>query len=239
MKCYEQWSYAACCHWQTTNQYSFTRIHYRSGTNLLQIVVVVVSTDRQTFRSSIAMLATVHRKTCCWQHIGAIRSTINSGENSWRWKTWSEFFEYFHKYPRADKLFNFDANENCHRNWKIISRILCKRKLRWANAHRHAFTLLITSLIKHLIILFFICFWMTLHIVERSHLQRWPSGILTQTNWWDLIEILKIFSFREGTLVGFGNPLLDISATVDDCFLEKYDLKPNDAILADEKHKPM
>lgn len=36
-----------------------------------------------------------------------------------------------------------------------------------------------------------------------------------------------------------GNPLLDISATVDRNFLEKYDLKSNDAILAEEKHKPM
>lgn len=42
---------------------------------------------------------------------------------------------------------------------------------------------------------------------------------------------------REGLLLGMGNPLLDISATVDGDFLEKYGLKPNDAILADEKHK--
>lgn len=34
-----------------------------------------------------------------------------------------------------------------------------------------------------------------------------------------------------------GNPLLDISATVDQEILERYDLKPNDAILASEKHK--
>lgn len=34
-----------------------------------------------------------------------------------------------------------------------------------------------------------------------------------------------------------GNPLLDISATVDTRFLQKYDLKPNDAILAEDKHK--
>jgi len=34
-----------------------------------------------------------------------------------------------------------------------------------------------------------------------------------------------------------GNPLLDISATVDYDFLKKYDLKPNNAILAEEKHK--
>lgn len=36
-----------------------------------------------------------------------------------------------------------------------------------------------------------------------------------------------------------GNPLLDISATVGIEFLKKYDLHPNDAILAQDKHKPM
>lgn len=40
-------------------------------------------------------------------------------------------------------------------------------------------------------------------------------------------------------VVGLGNPLLDISANVDEDFLAKYDLKPNNAILAEEKHKPM
>jgi adenosine kinase len=42
-------------------------------------------------------------------------------------------------------------------------------------------------------------------------------------------------------LLGMGNPLLDISADVDAAFLEKYGLKPADAILADEggKHKPL
>lgn len=44
---------------------------------------------------------------------------------------------------------------------------------------------------------------------------------------------------REGLLLGMGNPLLDISATVDVPFLEKYGLKPNDAILADTKHKEL
>ena len=52
------------------------------------------------------------------------------------------------------------------------------------------------------------------------------------------IEIISKY-FREGLLLGLGNPLLDISATVDRNFLEKYDLKSNDAILAEEKHKPM
>ncbi|XP_076680275.1 adenosine kinase 2 isoform X1 [Andrena cerasifolii] len=44
---------------------------------------------------------------------------------------------------------------------------------------------------------------------------------------------------REGALLGMGNPLLDISAAVDSNFLKKYDLNSNDAILAQEKHKPM
>ncbi|KMZ59370.1 Adenosine kinase [Zostera marina] len=43
----------------------------------------------------------------------------------------------------------------------------------------------------------------------------------------------------EGVLLGMGNPLLDISAVVDDAFLAKYDLKPNNAILAEENHIPM
>ncbi|CAL8106560.1 unnamed protein product [Orchesella dallaii] len=46
-------------------------------------------------------------------------------------------------------------------------------------------------------------------------------------------------SIPEGTLFGMGNPLLDISATVDADFLEKYKLKANNAILATEEHVPM
>ena len=54
------------------------------------------------------------------------------------------------------------------------------------------------------------------------------------------MKIVKIFNcFREGLLIGIGNPLLDISATVDCDFLRKYNLKSNDAILADEIHKPL
>ncbi|TGZ52604.1 Uncharacterized protein DBV15_07083 [Temnothorax longispinosus] len=44
---------------------------------------------------------------------------------------------------------------------------------------------------------------------------------------------------REGLLLGIGNPLLDISANIDHEFLQKYDMKPNNAILAEEKHKPL
>uniref|UniRef100_A0A0D3FXZ9 Adenosine kinase n=1 Tax=Oryza barthii TaxID=65489 RepID=A0A0D3FXZ9_9ORYZ len=43
----------------------------------------------------------------------------------------------------------------------------------------------------------------------------------------------------EGVLLGMGNPLLDISAVVDEAFLAKYDIKPGNAILAEEKHLPM
>ncbi|KAK4481085.1 hypothetical protein RD792_011955 [Penstemon davidsonii] len=43
----------------------------------------------------------------------------------------------------------------------------------------------------------------------------------------------------EGILLGMGNPLLDISAVVDQEFLDKYDLKLNNAILAEEKHVPL
>ncbi|KAJ2060154.1 adenosine kinase [Coemansia sp. S146] len=42
-----------------------------------------------------------------------------------------------------------------------------------------------------------------------------------------------------GALVGFCNPLLDISAVVDDNLLEQYKLKANDAILASPEHLPL
>ncbi|KAF0311579.1 Adenosine kinase [Amphibalanus amphitrite] len=43
----------------------------------------------------------------------------------------------------------------------------------------------------------------------------------------------------DGILFGMGNPLLDISAHGDQEFLDKYGMKPDDAILADDKHMPM
>ncbi|XP_074152881.1 adenosine kinase isoform X1 [Sminthopsis crassicaudata] len=46
-------------------------------------------------------------------------------------------------------------------------------------------------------------------------------------------------ALRENILFGMGNPLLDISAVVDKNFLDKYGLKPNDQILAEEKHKEL
>jgi len=43
----------------------------------------------------------------------------------------------------------------------------------------------------------------------------------------------------KGALLGIGNPLLDISAHVSPEFLSKYDLKPSNAILAEERHQPL
>jgi len=45
-------------------------------------------------------------------------------------------------------------------------------------------------------------------------------------------------SFK-GCLLGAGNPLLDISAHVEADILERYELKLNNAILADKQHQPL
>uniref|UniRef100_A0A8C1SEU0 Adenosine kinase n=1 Tax=Cyprinus carpio TaxID=7962 RepID=A0A8C1SEU0_CYPCA len=51
---------------------------------------------------------------------------------------------------------------------------------------------------------------------------------------------MQNFSYEnQNALFGMGNPLLDICAVVDKDFLDKYGLKPNDQILAEEKHKEM
>lgn len=46
-------------------------------------------------------------------------------------------------------------------------------------------------------------------------------------------------SLGQGTIVGMCNPLLDISSEVPTSFLEKYDVKLNNAILAEPKHIPL
>ncbi len=43
----------------------------------------------------------------------------------------------------------------------------------------------------------------------------------------------------EYVLFGIENPLLDISAVVNEELLAKYSLKANDAILAEDQHKPL
>jgi adenosine kinase len=40
-------------------------------------------------------------------------------------------------------------------------------------------------------------------------------------------------------LFAMGNPLLDMQVTNGEEVLQKYDLKANDAILAEEKHMPL
>jgi len=56
--------------------------------------------------------------------------------------------------------------------------------------------------------------------------------------------IIRLFKYRcnsssEGTILGIGNPLLDISAEVTPALLEHYKLKANDAILATDDHKDL
>lgn len=46
-------------------------------------------------------------------------------------------------------------------------------------------------------------------------------------------------SLGDGLILGMGNPLLDMTASVDEEFLNKYNLEPNHAILAEEKHKTL
>lgn len=41
------------------------------------------------------------------------------------------------------------------------------------------------------------------------------------------------------SLFCLGNPLLDVQVSKGEELLKKYDLKANDAILAEEKHAPM
>lgn len=44
---------------------------------------------------------------------------------------------------------------------------------------------------------------------------------------------------REGILLGLGNPLLDITCNVGQDLLDKWQLKANDAILADDRHRDL
>lgn len=46
-------------------------------------------------------------------------------------------------------------------------------------------------------------------------------------------------AIKEGVILGMGNPLLDITATVTEATLTKYGLKANDAVLAEDKHMPL
>ena len=53
------------------------------------------------------------------------------------------------------------------------------------------------------------------------------------------VDKTSIMSIPNYALFVLGNPLLDIQVRNGEKLLEKYDLKANDAILAEEKHIPM
>ena len=58
-----------------------------------------------------------------------------------------------------------------------------------------------------------------------------------------LIPTVFLILFSEGVLFGMGNPLLDLSVSLEgivgDVFLKKYGLEANNAILAGKEHVPM
>uniref|UniRef100_A0A2C9LLQ5 Adenosine kinase n=1 Tax=Biomphalaria glabrata TaxID=6526 RepID=A0A2C9LLQ5_BIOGL len=49
----------------------------------------------------------------------------------------------------------------------------------------------------------------------------------------------KLKKDMKGVLLGYGNPLLDISVQAQEDYLAKYELKADNAILAEDKHQPM
>ncbi|XP_054584712.1 adenosine kinase isoform X3 [Eptesicus fuscus] len=53
------------------------------------------------------------------------------------------------------------------------------------------------------------------------------------------LKVEAPLALSENILFGLGNPLLDITAVVDKDFLDKYSLKANDQILAEDKHKEL
>jgi len=55
----------------------------------------------------------------------------------------------------------------------------------------------------------------------------------------NVYHLILFIDFRPGTIVGFCNPLLDMIVVGDQNLLDKYDLKNNNAILAEEKHMPL
>jgi adenosine kinase len=63
-----------------------------------------------------------------------------------------------------------------------------------------------------------------------------PSAQLSSTR--DYKPFLLAMAMT-GVLLGMGNPLLDISNTVDEEVMKKYELKAGDAILAEDKHQPL
>merc|ERR1712147_417628 len=84
-------------------------------------------------------------------------------------------------------------------------------------------------------------------------LQEWLDGIMTNTGDMSEWEFQKSWPLRMATTINaaglgpvpytrlfcMGNPLLDISSSVEASFLEKYSLDANNAILAEDAHMPI
>uniref|UniRef100_A0A8C0MK70 Adenosine kinase n=1 Tax=Canis lupus familiaris TaxID=9615 RepID=A0A8C0MK70_CANLF len=71
----------------------------------------------------------------------------------------------------------------------------------------------------------------------RDHFLEHAGRYIQNTN--GRIGLTEPKGPSENILFGMGNPLLDITAVVDKDFLDKYSLKPNDQILAEDKHKEL
>lgn len=72
--------------------------------------------------------------------------------------------------------------------------------------------------------------------VTRSTLLR---TVITSRSYIHATAQLSTMSTPQFKLVCLGNPLLDLQTNVDKSYLTKYDLKDNDAILAEDKHLPI
>ncbi|XP_069741385.1 adenosine kinase-like isoform X7 [Narcine bancroftii] len=78
--------------------------------------------------------------------------------------------------------------------------------------------------------------------VSRRHTSEWRSWAVCYVHSVGRLQRLIpaiMTCLSQNLLFGMGNPLLDICAIVDKDFLDKYGLKTNDQILADEKHKEL
>ncbi|KAG4996222.1 hypothetical protein JHK82_027036 [Glycine max] len=74
---------------------------------------------------------------------------------------------------------------------------------------------------------------------SASHSHSFTVTLPNPNTFFSLFSFFLASMELDGVLLGMCNPLLDISAVVDDAFLQKYGIKLNDAILAEDKHKPM
>ena len=68
---------------------------------------------------------------------------------------------------------------------------------------------------------------------------HYAAGVIIRVSGTALPATPPAFSSLDYCVLGMGNPLLDISADVDQAFLDKYGVSLNNAILAEEQHLPM